>query len=86
MILTEKEAQGKFCPISFASGTGQMEGCFASECAMWRWYDPATKQEVTATIPQIKEEFGVNADRAEVRQVPFLDRTGYCGLAGRPDA
>lgn len=37
MKLTETEAVGKICPLSLARESGQMEGCYSSGCAMWRW-------------------------------------------------
>jgi hypothetical protein len=89
MYLTEIYAKRKWCHRTFPN-TGPSSdapfNCEASECMAWRWGDPATKQETVATIPQIKAEFGVDVDRAEVRQVPFgPERRGFCGLAGQPE-
>jgi hypothetical protein len=39
MILTEKEAKTKWCPMLRIGPARENWTCLASDCAMWRWGD-----------------------------------------------
>lgn len=82
MLITDKEAQTKWCPmVRFANGTEATNctvnvgrerfECIGSDCVMWRWSGTHAKRHIT-----------VNG-QPELLQSPET-RQGYCGLAGKP--
>ena len=84
MILTEEEAQTKWCPNSISyyqttSGpvginrdvpTGDIPACIASYCMYWRFIDPKPLRDVDLVTSDVVE---------------LPPRTGYCGIAGKPE-
>jgi hypothetical protein len=82
MIVSEEEAQAKWCPWVRASGNGVSNNiyaqCRASKCMMWRWAqkpnpDWVPNSVVTSVWPKHPME----------NQMMLQDRErGYCGVAG----
>lgn len=70
MIVTEEEAQQKYCHVTFGSDT--LDKCHASECMAWR------KGKSVGRGPN-----GEPRERDMDGLTRWLP-TGYCGLAGSP--
>ena len=89
MILTEEEANTKWCGLSLARET-LVRNCIGSECMMWREanLDAPEKGCEGVMVPWIKKHRELYGSSLKVAKEAF-DRGdkvsgGYCGLAGRP--
>lgn len=101
MSVNEKEAKTMWCPwVRERGGSNIDSACIASECMMWRWTVPGSKEKFDRVkTPLIGEE----ADRArssgyrivkednnwiywERKVSNHKEGEGYCGLAGNPVA
>jgi hypothetical protein len=83
-MMTEEEAQQKWCPQSRSQlhgGANRKDGalwklasigcigaCIASQCMSWRW----------AVAPNVRDDWNKNFPNNQV------ELRGFCGLAGRP--
>jgi len=88
MLVTEKEARKTLCcgPITYMDPDWKY--CGGSDCMAWRWYDPAMKFVVTKTRYEIAAEMDVPVEQVECgegKSIPFPNRRGFCGLAGKPE-
>lgn len=74
MILTEKEAQTKWCPMVRHSedGTGN---CIGSECMMWMWTETRTPTKYTSGGGRTPPMMMLGDE------LPKEAWKGHCGLA-----
>jgi hypothetical protein len=92
MLMPEKEAEGRLCPV--ATTDDCFAYCNASRCMAWRWqsvdvvddaFQAAQAQRVKDTGEQHMKAFKyVSEHRAEFG-LPLVPTLGWCGIAGRPD-
>lgn len=85
-MLTEAEAQTKWCPhaqeVRFPriEDRNALDKCIGSACMAWRWFDTVTDD---GTLCQLKPTPMV-ARTPLPTESPLDARRGYCGLAGKP--
>ena len=83
MLVTEKEAQGRWCAFGHQAGffgstplvfnrqpNGDVPSCLGSLCMSWRWEKPKGIREIDLVTTELVDD---------------QPRRGYCGLAGKPD-
>lgn len=84
MLVTDEEAETKWCPFTRDAGGANRHGhgssdevrCIGSDCMAWRW-DNAGNQAAEQEHEDSSAIGGVY-----IREEP--KRRGYCGLAGAP--
>jgi len=67
--------------------------CIGSACMAWRWAESATVREHKLGLAMPEGEgwrdeglaWSSDAEREWSRSFPRLNRSGHCGLAGRPE-
>ncbi len=89
MILSEKDAMLRWCPQAISlfreyngsnghaiagvnrdTPQGNIPACIASHCLFWRWAEPKKIRDIDLVTSDVEET---------------APRTGYCGIAGRPE-
>jgi hypothetical protein len=102
MILTEKEAVEKYCHRTMTPQALRREEdlfcparCSVSGCMAWRWLPDMKSVALASECPDC------NGSKIEAGEIGFegicstcdgegkighFERTGYCGLAGGPEA
>lgn len=99
MTLTEKEACNKECPYKFSRDPERNTSfCVASECVAWRWrLNPSGHFDLKQIAPTetCAECHGTGSSDGGKSACFFcngdgtighFERTGYCGLAGKPES